>query len=192
MHDSSKVFAQGIRFEHAAQIMELQINFQFDLFNRKLIPKETLEFALGLMVTQIVNRAFALELFFKSLLGRPIRCHDLKDLFHELPDIDREGINLRFDEIVKSSTMLKVIAAHHNASFAMADVLNEINDVFVTWRYVYESVGKIDNSLGNPVAMKELSRAVQDYILAKNPQWRDGLNMFTNMQDHGQIYPPKN
>src|SRR6266542_3679180 len=144
------------------------------------------------MVTQIVNRAFALELFFKSLLGRPIRCHDLKDLFHELPDIDREGVNLRFDEIVKSSTMLKVIAAHHNASFAMADVLNEINDVFVTWRYVYESVGKIDNSLGNPVAMKELSRAVQDYILAKNPQWRDGLNMFTNMQDHGQIYPPKN
>lgn len=82
----------------------------------------------------IVNLAFAIELALKaSLLSyhRSVREHQLKKLYEELPELDREFIrsNIPFD------------AARFEAG------LEAVSDAFIEWRYIHEESGTKSISL---------------------------------------------
>lgn len=80
---------------------------------------------LRLMAPSIVCTAFAIELFFKSMLGlagTPSRGHDLGTLFEKLDDSTKDHLR-----------------AALNCTAAVFDIqLSRIGSAFTSWRYAHE------------------------------------------------------
>ncbi len=122
----------GVIFQHA-----------YDILNKKMHQgitnithgssgtdgKATLDAAL--LVTVVVNCAFACELYMKSMLPKDARGHKLDDLFALLDnDIQRRIRSITIDEMKKSDpaycdTDFQTNLIHHN-------------NIFPEWRYFHE------------------------------------------------------
>ena len=79
-------------------------------------------------VPAIVNGAFALELYFKSMLLSETRGHELKALFDVLSE------DIKSD--IKESTILQLELLAWKKSFE--EYLEDIDKIFEEWRYIHE------------------------------------------------------
>ncbi|MDE6058845.1 MAG: hypothetical protein K2G44_02270 [Clostridia bacterium] len=86
-------------------------------------------------IPAIVNGAFSLELYFKSILPPKIYGHELKTLFDKLAD----DIKLEIREAVTP----KLNNLAWQKSFE--EYLEDINNVFVDWRYINEKDYAVDH-----------------------------------------------
>ncbi|MCI8368434.1 MAG: hypothetical protein HFJ81_02230 [Clostridia bacterium] len=79
-------------------------------------------------VPAIVNGAFALELYFKSMLSPDTDGHKLMDLFNS------------FEENIKQEIKEKSISKLEKLAWGKSfeQYLEDINNVFVDWRYIHE------------------------------------------------------
>jgi len=112
---------------------------------------------MGDLVACATNLAFALELYLKALLAHlglaiPHR-HDLRDLYGELPDAVRATIESVYDAALPDE--VRRLGGHvsftfakgspeeprwddYKVSLALPDLLARSNDLFQSWRYVFE------------------------------------------------------
>lgn len=107
-------------------------------------------------VPAIVNGAFAIELYFKSMLPPKTRGHELKILFDNLTDdIKRE---------IREATTKQLERLSWGKPFK--EYIEDINNVFVDWRYISEkdySVGYLGNSINEYLqAFKILLPKIKD------------------------------
>ena len=83
-----------------------------------------------------VNSAFACEVFLKALHRfydiAPKNQHSLRELYEQLPEKPKEWIKL---------TTMNNCGGMWEDGFGF-DLLDNISDAFVKWRYSYETVGK--------------------------------------------------
>jgi len=82
----------------------------------------------------LVNAAFALELFLKSLAqqhGKEMRGHSLLKLFDELPTAARDSID-------KAFAGAPDFLAGFDESSDLRGLFVNLDDAFVAWRYAYE------------------------------------------------------
>lgn len=82
----------------------------------------------GNMYPCVVNGAFACELFLKTIIGASdpngvTKSHKNKELFSALNQKTRESIEAEY---------LK------NSDFPLDDLLDELDNAFIVWRYAYE------------------------------------------------------
>ncbi|RWG07346.1 HEPN domain-containing protein [Mesorhizobium sp.] len=107
----------------------------------------------------IVNYAFAIELYLKSLLiasNGARRGHNLEELFRRLRDADREEIERRYEALGgRTPTQL----AGDLASYARA---------FEEWRYIFETKRRIAIAA---YSLYDLARACFFVIGERNPSW---------------------
>ncbi|MBU9175903.1 hypothetical protein [Burkholderia gladioli] len=81
----------------------------------------------------VVNIAFAIEIYLKTLSqihGASLNGHDLLRLFNALPAAARAAI----DAVVPAATAQYVLDGRPTVE----DCLEQLNGVFVEWRYLYE------------------------------------------------------
>lgn len=118
-------------------------------------------------IPAIVNGAFALELYFKSMLPPETHGHELKKLFDELAN----DIKLEIKEAV--APLLKRLS--WGKSFE--EYLEDINNVFVDWRYISEkdyAVGYLGNILNEYLQVLEiLLPKIKDVAHKHNPTQED-------------------
>lgn len=91
-------------------------------------------------VPAIVNGAFALELYFKSILPPNMDGHKLMGLFNSLEENIKQEI--------KEEAISKLKKLAWKKSFEQ--YFEDINNLFVDWRYIYEKTYKV-SELGNKV-----------------------------------------
>ena len=88
------------------------------------------------LVADIVNSAFACEVFIKSLLIfnkltlEDIRGHKLKDLWTKYKEIDNERA------LLIEKTVNEFFG--NDEEFVFGESLENVSDAFVNWRYIYE------------------------------------------------------
>lgn len=107
----------------------------------------------------IVNFAFAIELYLKSLLlssNGNRRGHDLEDLFSRLKDTDREEIEKRFETL--SGRTSKDLAAD----------LTVYRRAFEEWRYIYETNRRTKIAV---YSLADLARSCFLVISERNVNW---------------------
>ena len=78
-------------------------------------------------IPAIVNAAFSIELYLKSILRTKKREHRLEILFNEL--------DIKIREQIKKTINTEL---SKNNIFNFDDCLSHISNVFVEWRYIYE------------------------------------------------------
>jgi hypothetical protein len=114
------VFRQAVSFANTASYL-----YKNDLTN---VPRNGLS-----IVPLIVNSAFALELYLKTLghvYGKSLHGHDLLRLFHNLPQEAHEALHQNF---AKSAWQCGVTRLGE-----FRRVLEESRRAFVEWRYLHE------------------------------------------------------
>jgi hypothetical protein len=89
----------------------------------------------------VVNTAFAIELFLKTLAmqhGKKLHGHEIKKLFKKLPGAAKDQIDRQLGKISSTSQWAGEIKTMRN----LQDVLDEIDTAFVDWRYLHENTSK--------------------------------------------------
>jgi HEPN domain-containing protein len=108
----------------------------------------------GMIISSVVLRALALELYLKSLCfcldGKERKGHELSDLFGEIPDAGlRADVAQRFEEKTGQD---------------LSEFLEEIDNAFVAWRYVHESLNQGIHMACDTGQMDELSRILCEIV----------------------------
>jgi len=102
-----------------------------------------------------ILRAFSIELALKSLLyaeqSRQVREHRLQSLFNLLTEQSQDNISSVANKDLTRPRLFK-------------DVLPEISNVFVEWRYVHEKLGDGAEQAFDTVEMKVIAHAVMHVI----------------------------
>lgn len=121
--------------------------------------------------------ALAGEVYLKCLAklhGNTLTGHKLKDdLYDKLPKGVRDVLSQRFCTIAESHPQLRKIKVAFiqrgvkPPNYSIKDTLEQNNDNFVTWRYLFEE-GK-DWGMANHVEI--LNAAVRQMILEMKPEW---------------------
>ena len=125
----------------------------------------------------VVNQAFAVELYFKSLIldqtGSPATGHGLVELFNKVDPATQADIHMKYD-ILRSEDPTRSYweapkPAGAGRSLAFVDVLNDGDKAFQQWRYFHEyfTGGAILSWFGG--ALAEATRLT---ILEIHPDWR--------------------
>jgi hypothetical protein len=86
-----------------------------------------------LVIPWIVNSAFAIEIYLKTLgqmSGRPSRGHNISDLYSGLPDDARASILAEIPNALRDRKF--------TSEFDITAVISALNKAFVEWRYHYE------------------------------------------------------
>lgn len=136
--DIKEMFQEANDFNRVASLCEENIDISTG-FSRKFAIQE------------IVNRAFACEIFLKALCVsfkiNYMQCHNLKELFQSLPPETREKI---YTEI------LSQIKLSERTTFDA--LIQNISNSFYNWRYIYE----VDTALVNISFLKVFAEAVRE------------------------------
>ncbi|TPM11278.1 hypothetical protein FJ960_00530 [Mesorhizobium sp. B2-3-11] len=115
----------------------------------------------------IVNFAFAIELYFKSLLiasNGTRRGHDLQVLFNSLRDTDRQEIEKRFE------------ALNGRDAKQLADDLASYARAFEEWRYLFETRRVMPIAV---YSLSDLARVCFLMINERHPGWADEATVVT-------------
>ena len=89
----------------------------------------------------VVNTAFAIELFLKTLAmqhGKKLHGHEINKLFKKLPGAARDQIDRQLSQLLSTSQWAGTIKTMRD----LQDVLDEIDTAFVDWRYFHENASK--------------------------------------------------
>jgi hypothetical protein len=89
----------------------------------------------------VVNIAFAIELFIKTLSiqhGKKLQGHEIKKLFKKLPGAAKDEIGHHLRRLCTSSQWADGIKTMEG----LRDVLEEVDTAFVDWRYLHENPTK--------------------------------------------------
>ena len=82
-------------------------------------------------IPAIVNGAFSLELYFKLLTKRYYRTHHLSELFLHIDNKTRK--------MIINNTLPKLNEIYQYKDSSFEDILNDIDDLFVEWRYIFSN-----------------------------------------------------
>jgi hypothetical protein len=89
----------------------------------------------------VVNTAFAIELFIKTLAmqhGKKLHGHEIKKLFKKLPGAAKDQIDRHLAKLSSTSQWAGEIKTIQD----LQDVFGEIDTAFVDWRYLHENARK--------------------------------------------------
>ena len=113
------------------------------------------------IVPAIVNGAFALELYFKSMLPPKTRGHELKELYDNLSS--------------EIKCEIKDAATSHLTKLAWGkqfeEYLEDLNNVFVDWRYISQkdyAIGYLGNRINEYLQVLEILLPVVKKIANNN------------------------
>ena len=118
--EERKMFLQAVAFTNTANL----------LWERYFKDGITTESQIGVSPL-VVNSALAIELYLKCLgraFGASLRGHNLIALYASLPDAARAAIEQH----------RKKLAASQGVSATIPEILAELKNTFVDWRYIYE------------------------------------------------------
>ncbi len=89
----------------------------------------------------VVNIAFAIELFIKTLSiqhGKKLHGHEIKKLFKKLPGGAKDEIGHHLSRLCTSSQWADGIKTMKS----LREVLEEVDTAFIDWRYLHEDTTK--------------------------------------------------
>ena len=147
----------GAIFMEAADILYAQMQLAIlSIKTKSNIQNDRANLRAALFVPAIVNRAFACELFMKSMLPKNTRGHKLQDLFDALDaDIQNEIRNKTVEE-------MKQISKSYGDIEFQNDIITNGN-IFAEWRYFHE--GNVN--CVNPSFVSKLAKAALDAALSQ-------------------------
>jgi hypothetical protein len=150
--DPRAVFRHAVCFEHSAELLANATRAWFDSWNGR--PAEGYAVAVELfpgthhriptLIPQVVNKAFATELFLKSLLtldGLAFpRSHSLLTLFGQLQAARQRHIEELYDQDRQSDQQMMTMERQRfdGLPFSLQWCLSEMDTAFEQWRYAYE------------------------------------------------------
>ena len=119
----------------------------------------------------VVTGVLAVELYAKTILkseGTEVpRVHDLADLFKLVSAAAMKRTEELYAECFSKDEAMKQLQAGDTANdYSMAGVIGLCNKAFVEWRYYHEGV--IHSHSPN---ISPLRRAMKKYLIEKNPEW---------------------
>ena len=126
-----------------------------------------------LIIPIVVNRAFSLEVYFKCLYklengaDYPKKEHNLLNLYNALGSASKERIKVRYGELSEKNPLTqKAKSMFKGVKTELEDVLEQVSNAFVEWRYHYE------NEPRSFYAVEDIARAVRQRILESKPGWK--------------------
>ena len=169
------IFKAAANFEFAANLLNADFGRRFAAITKQLQEGyQATADNLPTMEPHLVNSAFALELYFKSLImletGVAQKGHELLKLCQAISNAKRIRIKELFDEIVTSSPHwvdMKSRFPSDQNSFEFPGVLITANNAFAEWRYAFEGI-KTANQL---LLFRPALPATRKAILEMKPEW---------------------
>lgn len=134
-----------------------------------------------LIMPMMVNEAFGLEMFIKTLyrIRRRYadRKHGILDLFYQLSKADQKRITTHFDRIVGGHPDYAWIVSQ-NVPMDVRSVLLRANSLFTIGRYWHEQLPISRDQLGfaSNAGVGNLSDAIREVIYEKHPEWQELLH----------------
>ncbi|RIE15886.1 hypothetical protein [Candidatus Cryosericum septentrionale] len=154
--DAKSVFAAATGFDESAALLHQA--------NNRVLSGPQRYVTTPYLWPGVVCDALAVELYMKCLAvlerGDCLRTHSLRILFADLSPDSQAEIAQTFERLIAANPLAQAMKAQvPKVSFAIHDVLREMDLVFEQARYVYE------NQLRGAYGLGELAQAVRKRIL---------------------------
>jgi hypothetical protein len=171
--DPRDIFICAASFEFSGLLLATE-DAQRQLALRKRMRTETVNDArLPTLFPATVNLAFALELYFKTLIqiesGKPPKTHKLLSLYNSISKSRRARIKLYFDQgAAKHPEWIRVKTDFPSqlVNLQIPKVFESANNIFTEWRYYFEGTPTAHNNYFKPAVP-----ATRKTILEIKPEW---------------------
>ena len=175
--DPARIFGAAANFEYSAYLLLNENGRRFQIASAYLARGEAADgITLPTQDTGLVNLAFSLELYFKSLLllesGRLQPGHSLYKLFHKISSAGQQRIAMLFEQTRETDPYWIRLTTQFPTTthtYELEAVLKNLSNVYTNLRYFYE--GK-----GLPIVLfgiAPLAVATRLAIVEINPAWEN-------------------